>query len=833
MRIDQLATQSPATLQALKELLGVTQLDYQTAQLLHHSVMLGQHATSLEAALTEVADSVATAESSASLSQVHATTATGQAGLAAGSAAAAAASAATLADMESQLDGAVLAAQAAATAATAAQAAQGQAATTLQAAQAAATAAQASAQAAQEVTVLDRWQKLLLTAGPNSFLYDLRRTDTLFQNMNGSRVESSGQPLGMILDLMQGIRVSKNFVSNTAFSGTSAGWTLGTGWALGSKHLAKTAGTASNASTTFTGVVAGRMYRFRQTLRAVTGSFTTTINGSSPVVFPARTTSGVFEDYFVAPAGVTGLTIAASSTASGMMDDVALEEVYGNHAYQPTAPSRLEYWIDPLTSEPIAWVTNFHYTNSSHLLLMNAGSVGTLCIAAIDGPIVINAQLVTKMPNVPAVMMVFFDRILTDEEVQVVVDYFNTVVTDTSWDGYTRNGHIDFFGNGILSGVADQQMVDELNAMGAYIQWGTGDYWIAPGGWTVEKIRGGAEDYGAKVDNVVPPRTRIKMGIAPGAEDLLRAFSGMYWLGGYWADEMWLGGRANLLSGHRGDTHAYDNYGPYEAWWVPKFGLRYGNGASFAGNTSTSALIYSVDFRGQITADPGTKKFFGSYVNGSLSTEIDTSPARDTLIQLELTVKNYNGVIGGVSIGGEPYPNLKKLYLVRDTATSTTPVSVAPLLPAAPNLTELDVRQFNLATLDLTAYPELEYLSVAGFLFDPVIVQLHPDARFASLWFPGAYSSYSYSGWTDTSWRFRLKKNLGNSVNIGIGAGVGYTPAIQETALVQLCAYLETGDFVDEAGGDKKLYVLKSGVTPTTLAQEKIDWLTARGWSVL
>lgn len=126
-------------------------------------------------------------------------------------------------------------------------------------------------------------------------------------------------------------------ITNGTFTGSSTGWTLGTGWAYSSNTVTKNAdgtGTLSQSSASMvTPLVAGEMYYLRYQISSfTTGTFTVSCGG---VTFTANTTditseSNVqgngWEEIFVAQ-NTNALTFTPSNTSRFTIDNVILKKV--------------------------------------------------------------------------------------------------------------------------------------------------------------------------------------------------------------------------------------------------------------------------------------------------------------------------------------------------------------------------------------------------------------------------------------------------------------------------------------------------------------------------
>lgn len=111
-----------------------------------------------------------------------------------------------------------------------------------------------------------------------------------------------------------------NILANGEFTGSAANWTLGTGWAYGTNNITKSAGTASNATTTpVTALESGETYFVTFTVTGRTaGSVLIDIGGTNGT---SRSADGTFTQTITAGAGAT-VQLEADSSFDGTIDDV-------------------------------------------------------------------------------------------------------------------------------------------------------------------------------------------------------------------------------------------------------------------------------------------------------------------------------------------------------------------------------------------------------------------------------------------------------------------------------------------------------------------------------
>ncbi len=119
-------------------------------------------------------------------------------------------------------------------------------------------------------------------------------------------------------DLAGAIR--DNVVTEGTFD-SSAGWTLGTGWAIAGGKAVASVGSFSDLSRTVT-LIAGETYVLRASVTRASGSLQPKLGGLD--IGAAISVSGVIEREVVAPSGSETLVFAKESAFAGELDDVSL-----------------------------------------------------------------------------------------------------------------------------------------------------------------------------------------------------------------------------------------------------------------------------------------------------------------------------------------------------------------------------------------------------------------------------------------------------------------------------------------------------------------------------
>lgn len=186
--------------------------------------------------------------------------------------------------------------------------------------------------------------RLFSVPGSRGFFYDFSDYSTQFTDTAGTTpVTGTGQSLALVLDESQGLTPGPELVTNGDFS-SAVGWTLQTGWTIGSGVLSGNVAAAAFANAgTSVSFVAGRAYQITFTITSYTsGAVRSRISGGTDVFSATdRASVGTFTDTLVAVAGNNTINMQARSAGFvGTIDNISVREIPGNHATQATAGSR-------------------------------------------------------------------------------------------------------------------------------------------------------------------------------------------------------------------------------------------------------------------------------------------------------------------------------------------------------------------------------------------------------------------------------------------------------------------------------------------------------------
>ena len=190
---------------------------------------------------------------------------------------------------------------------------------------------------------------ILFAGGEAGAWYDPSDLTTLFQDTAGTTpVTSSGQTVGLMLDKSQGLTLGPELVTNGTFDTDISGWTSDNDatltWVSNALRI-DTNVSSAEAHQNITTVV-GKTYTITVTSVGGTRAFYIRL-GSVFTVVPINSSASYT---FVATSTSTRIEFASGTSSTnvgyGLIDNISVKELPGNHATQPTAAARPTYQTD-------------------------------------------------------------------------------------------------------------------------------------------------------------------------------------------------------------------------------------------------------------------------------------------------------------------------------------------------------------------------------------------------------------------------------------------------------------------------------------------------------
>ena len=177
----------------------------------------------------------------------------------------------------------------------------------------------------------------LFSDGSQGVWYDDSNNDTLFLDAAGTTVTALESPVGLQLDLSQGLALGSELCTDTGFNNPGS-WSSTSGWVV-SGGVATGTATVGYLSQSIASVVAGNYYECTVTI---------TTYGSGSLQFFAGNI-GTARSLSMSAAGTYTLRVDANSTGTlgvvgtlftGVIDNISFKQVLGNHRFQTTNANR-------------------------------------------------------------------------------------------------------------------------------------------------------------------------------------------------------------------------------------------------------------------------------------------------------------------------------------------------------------------------------------------------------------------------------------------------------------------------------------------------------------
>ncbi len=170
-------------------------------------------------------------------------------------------------------------------------------------------------------------------------------TGVVFQDLSGTAVTAMEQPVQLILDKSQGLKLGSELVVNGSNLVDTSSWVAQNSTLVavgGQLQVTNTSGALyGSGGQVVSGLTVGKMYKVVVTFTKGTSDGRLDINGVSNVV--ARSTSGVMTWYFVAT-GTTAVVSCVNTTlsvgAASSYGPISCKSIAGNHAYVSASANR-------------------------------------------------------------------------------------------------------------------------------------------------------------------------------------------------------------------------------------------------------------------------------------------------------------------------------------------------------------------------------------------------------------------------------------------------------------------------------------------------------------
>ncbi|SFM71655.1 hypothetical protein [Marinobacter pelagius] len=244
-------------------------------------------------------------------------------------------------------------------------------------------------------------------------------------------VTADGDPVGLMLDKSQGLRLGTEQVANGGFD-ADTDWTKESVWTIAGGVAQADGSTAGNIYQP--GILTiGKRYKikFGVTFGGTEGeALTLRFNPDGANVWAREYTEGdgtvelnieATGVDFVIRAGWLG----TGSFFSGTIDNVSVKELAGNHAAQSASASKRLYRTDGTLN----WLEDDLFDDAITANLPDLGTNATLAYADGSGVTILTGQTISGDTNLPTVAetysVIYLDRPLTADETAAVTKYLN------------------------------------------------------------------------------------------------------------------------------------------------------------------------------------------------------------------------------------------------------------------------------------------------------------------------------------------------------------------------------------------------------------------------
>tara|TARA_R110000822_G_scaffold89952_1_gene208053 strand:- start:1863 stop:3560 length:1698 start_codon:yes stop_codon:yes gene_type:complete len=180
----------------------------------------------------------------------------------------------------------------------------------------------------------------LFSSGEQGVWYDPSDLTTMFQDNTSAAPAVIGQPVGLMLDKSQGLKLGSEVITNGDFA-TDSDWVKGTGWSIsGGVGVADNA-TGGNLRQNGVALEENKVYSITFTIVSISqGSVLGRFSGTPSVDSAAFTEAGTYTFFLKANSTNTSFMLRGQGGFTGTVDNVSIKEVLGNHAIQTTSVNR-------------------------------------------------------------------------------------------------------------------------------------------------------------------------------------------------------------------------------------------------------------------------------------------------------------------------------------------------------------------------------------------------------------------------------------------------------------------------------------------------------------
>jgi len=179
----------------------------------------------------------------------------------------------------------------------------------------------------------------LFSNGEQGVWYDPSDLTTMFQDDTSAAPAAIGQPVGLMLDKSQGLKLGSEVITNGDFA-IDSDWGLGNDWSIAGGVASATISTNDNLRQNRT-LVDNKAYLITFTIVSISsGSVLARLGGGIQVSSAEFSEVGTHTVILKANSTSTSLIIRSRDSFTGSIDNVSVKEILGNHAIQTTSSDR-------------------------------------------------------------------------------------------------------------------------------------------------------------------------------------------------------------------------------------------------------------------------------------------------------------------------------------------------------------------------------------------------------------------------------------------------------------------------------------------------------------
>ena len=180
----------------------------------------------------------------------------------------------------------------------------------------------------------------LFSNGEQGVWYDPSDLTTMRQTGASGLPAIIGQPVGLMLDKSQGVKLGSELITNGDFAG-HYDWVKGTGWSISGNVGVANGVTSQNLRQNGVALEENKVYSVTFTIVSISqGSVLGRFGGTTAVDSVAFNAAGTYTFFLKANSTNSSFMLRGQGGFTGTVDNISVKEVLGNHAIQTTSTKR-------------------------------------------------------------------------------------------------------------------------------------------------------------------------------------------------------------------------------------------------------------------------------------------------------------------------------------------------------------------------------------------------------------------------------------------------------------------------------------------------------------